>query len=272
MNDEQNTVVPIEEAPNAQPLAVIPSTSPVVKKPDGNISVTALVPEQMSSCQSALVAWCQQKIADVRGEAVELRGAFEQAKAKKWKTSVLRRHALLAEKRVVFYEKMLAALEHGFIIVPNFPVGMFAVRKEGSPDRRYLGYVKVGYSRPKHEQIPDNLPEGEGEYQNPYPYVYDFGRTKDEHGNEIVATAPNAWKELDFPVAMAKPEIMEAADRAMALKIFDQLGILPAEVIRTGRATRDPIIVGQLVDPRSTTYNKKVVTFMIAWHLDTRAL
>lgn len=271
MNTEDQNQIALPEP--EQPLAVIPSTSPVVQKPDGNIAVTALVPEQMSSCQSALVGWCQQKIADMRGEAVELRGAFEQAKAKKWKTSVLQRHASLAEKRIVFYEKMLAALEHGFVIVPNFPVGMFAVRKEEgtNPDCRYYNYVRVGYGRPSHEQIPDKLPEGEGEYQNPFPHVYDYGR-KTENNVEFVKTMPHSWKELEFPVAMAKPEIMQATDRAMALKIFDQFGILPKEVVKTGRATRDPIIVGQLIDPRSTTYNQKLVTFMIAWHLDTRVL
>lgn len=246
----------------------------IVAKEDGNIAVTALVPEQMTSCQSALIAWCQQKIATIRAEAEELRAAFEQAKAKKWKTSVLQRHAALAEKRVVFYEKMLAAFEHGFIIVPNFPVGLFTVRTEegASPERKDRSYVRVGYGRPLHEQTPDKLPAGEGEYHNPFPYVYDFGRRTDDKGNEHVLTAPNAWKEIDFPLAMAKPEIMLAADRAMALKIFDQFGILPKEAVTAGRATRDPIIVGQLVDPRSTTYNKRVVTFMVAWHLDTRVL
>lgn len=84
-------------------------------------------------------------------------------------------------------------------------------------------------------------------------------------------TYPAEWREVDFPITMAKPEIMQATTRAMALKIFDQFGILPAEANRTGpRPKGDPLVVAQIIDPRPTSDRR--VTFMIAWHLDTRVL
>jgi len=65
---------------------------------------------------------------------------------------------------------------------------------------------------------------------------------------------------------MAKPRIMEATSRAMALKIFDDFGILPAQ--RKG----DPMIIARIIDPRSRSYSDKHVSFLITWHLDTRTL
>lgn len=66
---------------------------------------------------------------------------------------------------------------------------------------------------------------------------------------------------------MAKPHIMCAVERAMALKIFDDIGILPDPSPKK----KDPIIVGRIYD-NPTTYHRVPLTFMISWHLDTRAL
>lgn len=252
--------------------AVIPCESPIVQKEGGNIACTALVPEEMTTCQSALIEWAKAKVASTRAEAAELKESYEHAKARKWKTGPLKRHSDLAADRVTFYEKMLSALEHGFVIVPNFPVSMFAVRKEGeSPDGKTV-LVKGNNYIPRYQQEPDAAPEGDGEYRNPFPHVQSYISHRDDHGNEITRAYPTAWDEMSFPVTMAKPEIMRAADRAMALKVFDQLGILPAETMAQKRAKGDPIIVGQIVGPKNAYGVRKTVTFMIAWHLDTRAL
>ena len=85
-----------------------------------------------------------------------------------------------------------------------------------------------------------------------------------------------AFFPLALPVTMAKPTIMYAATRAMALKIFDDLAILPgyAPGEGTNPPKGDPIIVARILDP-TRSYNgwyKKEhwVTFMVAWHLNTR--
>ena len=88
----------------------------------------------------------------------------------------------------------------------------------------------------------------------------------------------NNWKDLEFPVIMAKPTIMAAATRAMALKIFDDLAILPGSAPSEGtRPPRgDPIIVARIKDPtrsyKSWSTKEHWVTFMVAWHLNTRDL
>jgi hypothetical protein len=72
--------------------------------------------------------------------------------------------------------------------------------------------------------------------------------------------------EIDFPVTMTKAHIMQAVDRAMAIKIFDDFGCLPGH-----HKKRDPIIVGRLRDPRpaSWTNPQRWISFILAWHLDT---
>ncbi|NIN69677.1 MAG: hypothetical protein GTO63_34330 [Anaerolineae bacterium] len=78
---------------------------------------------------------------------------------------------------------------------------------------------------------------------------------------------------------------MKATSRAMALKIFDEIGVLPSEtpkgraqtrdrrqLVRSGSMRGDPILVGRLLDPRGTKRNPKVMNFIIGWRLDTSTL
>lgn len=261
-----------EETPasqEAQSTAIVPAQNPIVQKEDGNVAVTALVPNDMACCQDALVKWCRAKLQTVQDEAKELSDAFVHAKLKKWKSEPLRKHAKLAARRVVFYAKMLTALEHGYVIVPNFPVEMFAMRTEEGTNVRGYARIRAGWNIPLFQQESPALPHGEGEYKNPFPHVGQSEPFKvtPSDSYDYVRAQPTGWDELEFPLVMAKPEIMEATDRAMALKIFDEIGILPAETKSQTRAKGDPIIVGRLLDPRG-----RVVSFMIAWHLDTRSL
>lgn len=247
---------------------VIPAESSIVKKEDGNVACTALMPSQMADSQTALIAWAKDKVETMKAESTELHEAWQHAKDRKWATGTLRKHFTLAIRRVTFYEKILAALEAGFVIVPNFPVAMFAIRTENESPVYFSHRTPVWAGDPLFEQEAEALPIGAGEYQNPLPVTW---RSKpfDVEGSTTkhVDVETVGWKELNFPITMAKPEIMRATDRAMALKIFDQFGILPAEARSQKRAKGDPVIVGQLLDPRG-----RVVTFMIAWHLDTRTL
>lgn len=52
--------------------------------------------------------------------------------------------------------------------------------------------------------------------------------------------------------------------RAMALNVFDQLG-----VVRNSVRSGDPIVVGQILDPRG---GGRMATFFVAWWLDTADL
>lgn len=260
--------LPVAPCQTTQPMGVVTAT-PV----EQNIEVTAENADEMAQCQTAIVEWCKNKIASMRAEAKELTEAYERAKRSKWKFDTLQRHSELAAKRTEFYERMLVALEHGYQIVPSFPVTAFAIRTDKN---KPLKMMTTSW-RENHTQLPPNIPAGEGEYKNPFPIVLE--RTT------AVATATtgekkqywaDSWREMEFPFSMSKPRIMEACTRAMALKIFDDLGILPGYAPSEGTRPPkgDPIIVARLKDPRPPgPYNPpRWVTFIVAWHLNTKEL
>lgn len=225
-----------------------------------NIQLTALVPEQMKVSQENLITWCSGKINSINEEIQELKESVEHATKMKWATSTLKRQLAKAEKRILFFNKIAAALKAGFVIVPNFPVTVFAIRTSRDKPLTMLSDRHWGDK----EQKPMELPLGEGEYQNPFPVV-DRERTRLADGKTEDRSMATDWAELEFPVSMMKPEIMEATNHAMALELFDQFGVLPKT------RNEDPIIIGQIVNKRGQ-YSNKIVSFMIAWHFDTKVL
>ncbi len=237
-----------------------------------DVQLSALNPMDMQSCQVGLIEWCRRKIMEVSAEAQDLWQAYETAKAKKWKSSTLQRHAALAKKRLTFYEKIKAALEAGYIIVPNFPVTLFAIRTDkDKPAQMYRIHDSSWKPKFNMQQEAKELPVGEGEYQNPLPSTIEESE-KSSDGKGGIKTqwhcSAEDWKEIDFPINMAKAHLMEATDDAMKKKIFDELGILPSPYKK-----KDPLIVGRIRDPKASKFDRDgCVTFIIAWYLDTRTL
>lgn len=237
----------------------------------GEVQLTATEPDEIAAAQVSLVDWCQERIARLRAEHGELEAAVAEAVKNKWKSEVLEKHARQAGRRVEFYSKMLTALEHGYVIIPNFPVRVFAVRTDRARPLRLFSTSQFA----SHEQPTQGLPAGEGEYKNPFPEVWQqtIDTSSAPGGAKVTKYFSEAWREFEFPLTMAKPQIMEATSKAMALRVFDDLGIFPDGRTRQQRAAdEDPIIVARLRDPRSSKYKVRMVTFMVAWHLDTRVL
>ncbi len=236
----------------------------------GELQVSAFTPDEMLHANAALIQWCTGKIAAVTAEAKELRQAYEHAKERKWKSATLAKHACLAERRIEFFEKMKLALEHGYYVVPNFPVEVFAIRtKKDAPALLMTTEFTSWKPSNRKTQFAQVLPTGQGEYQNPFPYVetYQTGKTNDKGTPEWKSYA-DQWEDIEFPLSMAKPQIMQAASRAMTLKLFDEIGILQDS--KSG----DPLIIGRIIDPRQTgsQFHRKHLSFIIAWHLDTKTL
>src|SRR4051812_36362236 len=219
-----------------------------------DLLLTAVVPDQMMVAQQELIGWCDRKISSVNKDVTDMAEAIEHARAMKWGLRTLKDQHSKAAKRLIFYTKMRDALKTGYYIVPNFPIQLFAVktnRKNPLPNQSNY------YWDTKREGAQE-LPIGEGVYKNPSPIVE---RTKYlSEGKESSTSEAVGWDELEFPVTMLRPEIIEVTNKAMALKIFDQFGVLPAS------KNQDPIIVGQIVTKKMT------LSFMIAWHFDTKIL
>lgn len=229
--------------------------------------VSAETPVEMKAAQINLITWCECKIAAMVQEHGELAAATAHAIGRKWSAKTLKRHTAIAEKRVQFYQKIKAALEAGYVIVPNFPVAIFAVRTEKDKPVKLVSTSQWD----RFEQKAETLPIGAGEYQNPLPVIYESGeyfvKKEGQPDKKMHDYWAERWADFEFPVNMSRVKVMEASSRAMALKLFDDLGVLP-----DSRRTPDPVIFGRLLDPRSTRYHQRIVSFMIAWHLDTRTL
>ncbi len=261
---ETKTELQENETTGTKPNALVPVND--------NIEVTASNPDEMVQSQHSLIAWCAQKIETVKTEASELEESYHSAVEKKWASNTLKKHWHLAVKRVQFFEKIKAALEAGYCIVPTFPVELFAIRTGKETPKWRLGSfshstVQDGYFH----EVAQVLPIGEGENKSDVPetscsnasFVGKDGKTIEKYNYHATA-----FKDVEFPINMANPKIMEITDRAMALKVFDEFGVLPSVKKKV-----DPMIVGRIIDPRPTGYNpKKVVTFIIAWHLNTSVL
>lgn len=249
---------------------LVPSASPVVVAKGDEIEVSAATPNEMASSQDALIAWAKRKVALTTAEADELGASFEEAKKRKWKSTTLLRHFRLALKRVEFYQKVLSALEHGYIIVPTFPVEIFAVRTDMDKPRGFL----ISAWDQQMEQEPKPLAEGQGEYRNPFPVLTKVKNGTTDGTHDEFRWVARDWEEMEFPINMSKPNIMQATDRAMAAKIFDDFGVLPATKRFTpSRSSPDPVIIGRIKVPNNGPYaNDRVVSFIVAWHLDTKSL
>lgn len=222
-----------------------------------DMALTATLPHEMVDAQNQLIDWCARKISIVEAEVKELYEAWGRAKKMKWKDKPIYNLHRGAIRRLNYYVKVKCALIAGYYIVPNFPIQMFAIKTKKNTPKDGWAY---GSFR-DHKQDPQELSTGEGEYRNPFPLVEYKAFKDNQTQQEKEYHRATDWDDLEFPIMMAKPNIMDAVNRAISLKIFDQIGIMPAA------RKEDPVIIGQIF--RKQGYSTKIVSFMIAWHLDT---
>lgn len=226
-------------------------------------------PGEMQQAQEHLVVWADTKLKELRADLREMQAEIQSAKEHKWRVSGLSRQASKVRARLSFYEKVHEALAAGYAIIPEFPVSIFAIRveRDTSPSRN------ESLSRNIPDGIRDQeagaLPAGKGSYASPKA---EQGQKREdrEDGKGLswvkITQWAQAFRDVDIPMAMAKPILASALDRAMALKVFDELGICP----EARRRNRDPMVVGRIVLREG--YDRRRVCFLVAWYLDTRTL
>lgn len=221
-------------------------------------AVIALTGQQMAEQQTALVQWAEQRIAAVDVELADAQSVAAALQRARMPHGRANAGVNAAKRRRTFYEKVKAALEAGYQIIPPFDLQLFAIRTDRNfaPDDR-------GDSRWAREQGPRLLPQGEGRYVHPQPVrrEIDTIKRKGSDGVERSVTIyenDSEWKDAELPIRALKPQVIDAVGKAMELELFDALGIAPAY-----RAA-DPIIAGRILHPNG----HKALTFMVAWWLD----
>ena len=223
-------------------------------------SLIALTPDGMMRAQADCLGWADTKLAQAKHELVLADQNFNALQRAKLRTQTATTMIRKARARITFYEKIKAALAAGYYIIPPFDVQVFAIRTDrASPpaDSNDREWIK--------DANPRLLPVGEGEYVNPVPIRDCIGtemvtkRDKTEVEQNIFQNI--RWQDIDLPVRAIKPTVIEASGKALALKIFDALGIAPAY------RSADPIIVGHIRRPGAPRYAAPL-TFFVAWWLD----
>lgn len=249
--------------------------------PTSEVHLIARNPAEMQAAQADLTAWLKHKLTIVEAEVRDMNAAINEARNNNWKTDALTRARNRAVSLETYYFKMLMAVEAGYTMIPEFPIDIFAIRVTRANVRAANGEATGSWSWPRiNNERPDRAPAGAGEYKNPSQMVRHYEwKTKDSEGKEVVhrTTSAAAWQdEVVFPMIAARPAVMSATAEAMALKVFDQVGVcLPVQQTRDGRALAtwgkgDPLILGQILHERAS--GLKVVSFIIAWHLNLNDL
>lgn len=237
--------------------------------PPADITVIARDPAEMARAQEALVAWAVERIERAKADYDEVHENYEIAVKNKWRSDLLKRKTVEAQRMIEFWEKVHAALQEGYCIVPSLPVDVFAIRTtRKTPTHHYT----TGAEGPPQETNRPAL--GDGRYVAEQPtYNTEVVEKNYRDGTSYKTNAfwPNEFADVQFPVAMVKPTIMSETARAMARKIFDDVGLLPQR-----RSKGDPIIVGRVHYPKAGRHNPhggpRTIDFLIAWWIDTAAL
>lgn len=236
-----------------------------------SIHLVARNPQEMASAKTAMEQFLANKIAQCDAEAEDLFDAFEVAQRNKWKSSTLRAHGNLATRRGDFYRKVKLAVEAGYTLVPNFPIDIFAVRVKRDTPLRESSTSSYGLRsaiRSAPDIKADALAQGLGKYVGNMPTgVTGSYKENDKQGKEVTLHffTTTDYQDIAFPMEAARIEVMDATAEAMAIRVFDQIGICPQT--RKG----DPLLIGKVLGPKSG-YQQKEVSFLIAWHLDLRTL
>ena len=244
-----------------------------------DLVVVATNPGEMQEAQSALIDWASRKLASLATELGDYKTGLEKARKNRWNAGVLTRAVQRVEKEINFYEKVHEALKEGYCIIPNMPMDVFAIRTtKKRPKKNETTRWDVD------DQKTSSPPIGEGRYVDPEATVL---RRILPAAEGQVSGQEQRWaekfQEVDFPFVMAKPRVLDQTEKALTLKIFDELGILPG---RPGRRPTmpskmnhsmnnehsDPMVIGR-ISMKTGPYNRrKEISFLVSWFVDTRDL
>jgi hypothetical protein len=217
--------------------------------------------------QAELKAWCAAKIQSLRAEALELQESSDIAKRRLWQWQSLARAASEKRAEMEYYGKILAAVEEGYLIVPNFDVDVMAVKVH--PDLEDAPASRNRWRPSSLDNVaPDvRMPVGVGKYVSPQPahVVQHYDESKDPNKREMVRYfVAHGLRSPKFPVVGVKPIVLEATALAMSKQIFDQIGVV------TGKR-QDPVVIGTIFHPKDR-FRQRRVSFFVAWWFDTRTL
>ena len=248
---------------------------------DAKIAVThqavAMSAQDMMRAQITVKDFLGAKLVGLDAEIAEVQATYEAAVKHKWKSSTFLSQLSRLKAKRLYYGKLLAACEAGYTVVPNMDCAVFAIRvKREKPVEWDQGQpMEYEHNAPHlRDEEEQRLPVGEGRYENPKQTV----RTTEDKFTDpktgklmrkMYAEAVD-FCDLEFPLAVATPMIMDATTAAMQAKIFDRIGVVIGKNQTVRERKGDPLVIGQI--RMKEGYGYKTASFLIAWYLDPRTL
>lgn len=250
--------------PESTEMATTPA-APLQPSTGGDLIAFARSQEELHQSQDQLIAWSANKLTESRQHFDHMTANLEQAKTYQWALRGFQDAVRVARKQMEFYEKLHAAFAAGHCVVPDFPIDVFAVRtRRLTPERQEYTNTSEWNDRVDRHQHGEALPVGVGEYVSDEAIV--MRKTiqgKDKEGNPV--TGYKRWaeefKEVDFPIKTAAITVLDATGKAMAMRLFDEIGILPERK----KPKSDPMIIGRI--QFKDGQKERTVSFVIAWFL-----
>lgn len=242
----------------------------IALNPTDTLHLVALDRPQLEAAHAKMIEWAKARRDKVDVDVDVESTNMDVAARNGWVTQPFARRLNALARQRTFYNKILAALEAGYAIVPNFGMNLFAIRTDAKAPRHQQREGRWGgFTEPSRM-----LPAGEGRYVNPVPgIVIEKEQGKDAKGNDVVKYemwTADEFSDLEFPIALAQPELMSRVGQAMALKLFDEIGVAADQGSSIGGGNRgDPIFLGRLLNPRQ---GRPALTFFIGWYFDPSRL
>lgn len=279
----------VEPVKNAQIEKVINQVSVQVDKLDAAKAVEVLPPEakpgkpvrivvvaktagEMEVAQKDLVVWVESRMAELKTELKDAETNLALFTKNKWRTEPSKKILAKIQKNYEYYEKMKAALEAGYVIIPNFPdqgFDVFAVRTTAKNPRQ--NQTTGTWNRGTKDQVTNSPPLKEGRYVSPDAVENSISDTltkPDGRKEPQITVWAEEFRDVAFPFRMAKPQILEDTAQAMKLGIFDEMIASPK--FRQSKPRGDPMIMGRIIIKEG--YHTKAVTFLVTWFVDTNDL
>jgi hypothetical protein len=241
--------------------------------PTPRIHAVAVNATEMAEANEQIRDFLRDKIGTLQLEKDGIGEAASVASKNGWKTDALDSAERRLMRQILYYKKLLAAVNAGYTIVPNMPCDQFAIRvNRKRPSVRRQSATSTGSWDPSvslGDEKEEILPPGEGRYVSPNQMIEQnlhVNELPDGKKSKTLTVWPTGFDTIEFPFAAAVPVVMNATQAAMSLKLFDRIGLVPQQV----RRDADPIVLGQIVLRQNR--RERVASFLIAWHLDLRTL
>lgn len=214
-----------------------------------NTTVYAENSFELQAANNKLLDYSQLQVKNYTEEASEIADTLVVAKNHGLKTKTISTRLNRVRNLAKYWHKISEAIKRGYSIVPSaYWEEVIAVR------------VKEN-STPRKTQIEDqNLAAGEGKYVDPRPFTRTHRWTDGDGKNHLETYAVSHDDEIEFPLIACNTKLLNAGKQAMDYLVFDRIAYAGKK--------RDPLLLGQIRDPKSNDY----INFVIAWWLNVEDL